>query len=52
MKLVIAAIYTSYTTSIVDDTGIEQHDAYTAIPRGEKLMVEFQRCPRLAMKGS
>ncbi|MCJ1342656.1 hypothetical protein MMC31_000843 [Peltigera leucophlebia] len=45
MKLVIAAIYTSYTTSIVDDTGIEQQDAYTALPRGEKLILEFRRCP-------
>lgn len=45
MKLLIAAIYTSYTTSIIDDTGIEQQDAYTALPRGEKLMLEFQRWP-------
>ncbi len=43
MKLIIAAIYTSYTTHIVDDAGIEQMDAYTATPRAERLILEFQR---------
>ena len=43
MKLVIAAIYTNYTTHIVDDTGIEQIDAYVAGPRANKLILRFER---------
>ncbi|KAF2841848.1 cytochrome P450 monooxygenase-like protein [Patellaria atrata CBS 101060] len=41
MKHILAAIYTNYTTSIVDDEGIEQADLYTAPPRGNKLIVKF-----------
>ncbi len=41
MKLIIAAIYTNFTTHIVDDEGIEQVDAYTAGPRGNKLVLSF-----------
>jgi hypothetical protein len=43
MKLLVAAIYTNYTTKIVDDDGIEQIDSYTAGPRGEKLILRFER---------
>ena len=43
MKLIIAAIYTNFSTHIVDDVGIEQEDAYTAGPRGNKLMLRFER---------
>ncbi len=43
MKLVTAAIYTNYTTHIVDDEGIEQVDAYTAHPRANKLILKFER---------
>ena len=43
MKLVIAAVYTNYTTRVVDDARIEQQDAYTAMPRGMKLLLSFQR---------
>ena len=43
MKLIIAAIYTNFSTHIVDDAGIEQEDAYTAGPRGNKLMLRFER---------
>ncbi|KAF2753970.1 cytochrome P450 [Pseudovirgaria hyperparasitica] len=42
MKFIIAAIYTSYRTHIIDDTGIEQEDAYTARPRGQKLMIKLE----------
>lgn len=42
MKLIIAAIYTNFTTHIVDDAGIEQEDAYTAGPRENKLMLRFE----------
>ena len=43
MKLIVAAIYTNFTTHIVDDEGIEQVDAYTAGPRGNKLVLRFER---------
>ncbi|KAF1984187.1 cytochrome P450 monooxygenase [Aulographum hederae CBS 113979] len=42
MKMIVAAIYTCFTTSIVDDEGIEQCDLYTAPPRGNKLMVKLE----------
>ena len=42
MKLITAAIYTNFTTHIVDDTGIEQADAYTAPPKSNKLMLRFE----------
>ena len=41
MKLVIAAIYTNYTTEIVDDEGIEQADTYISRPIGNKLILRF-----------
>ena len=43
MNLLVAAIYTNYTTTIVDDHGIEQADAYTAGPVGNKLFLRFER---------
>lgn len=42
LKLVIATIYTNYTTEIVDDEGIEQMDSYVAGPVGEKLILRFK----------
>ncbi|KAJ5826557.1 hypothetical protein N7447_003320 [Penicillium robsamsonii] len=41
IKLVMAAVYSNYTTSIVDDEGIEQDYAFIALPRGRKLMLRF-----------
>lgn len=41
MKYIIAALYSSYSTAIIDDTGIEQSDAYTAPPKGDKLMIRL-----------
>lgn len=41
IKLVIAAIYTQYTTSIVDDEGIEQSDSYNSGPVGHRLILRF-----------
>jgi cytochrome P450 len=41
IKYVLAAIYTNFTTHIVDDTGIEQMDTYTAPPKGGKLVVRL-----------
>ncbi|KAL8777931.1 MAG: hypothetical protein Q9213_007644 [Squamulea squamosa] len=43
LKYVMAAVYTNFTTSIVDDTGIEQADAYTAGPIGNQLTLKFAR---------
>ena len=42
LRLVAAAIYTNFTTTIIDDTGIEQMDSFVADPKGEKLVVKFQ----------
>ncbi|RLL94377.1 hypothetical protein CFD26_101772 [Aspergillus turcosus] len=41
IKLVMAAVYTNYTTSIVDDEGIEQDHAFISLPKGRKLMLSF-----------
>tara|TARA_R110002003_G_scaffold70_12_gene6406 strand:+ start:14177 stop:14317 length:141 start_codon:yes stop_codon:yes gene_type:complete len=43
MKYIIAALYSNFSTSIVDDTGIEQIDSYTAPPKSDKLMVKLER---------
>ncbi|KAF7592319.1 hypothetical protein BBP40_000375 [Aspergillus hancockii] len=41
IKLVMAAVYTNFTTSIVDDEGIEQDHAFISLPTGRKLMLKF-----------
>lgn len=46
MKLVVAAIYTNYTTYVIDDEGIEQLDSMVARPTGEKLILGFNRLQR------
>lgn len=44
MKYIIAAIYSSYETSVISDDGIEQSDAYTAPPvSADPLIVTFRR---------
>ncbi|KAM5456637.1 hypothetical protein MaudCBS49596_000878 [Microsporum audouinii] len=43
IKLVVAAIYTNYTTSVVEDNGMEPIDAYTTRPTGNKLILKFGR---------
>ncbi|KAI5866361.1 cytochrome P450 [Durotheca rogersii] len=43
MKLIVAAIYSNYVSRVVDDTGIEQTDAYTGHPRGNALYLAFER---------
>lgn len=43
MKLVVAAIYTNYITSVVDDEGIEQGDGYSTGPKGNRLVLHFER---------
>lgn len=42
MKHIIAAIYTNFTSDVVDDEGIEQGDSYTARPVSEQLMLSFK----------
>lgn len=41
LKLLIAAVYTNFTTSIVDDEGIEPIDSFIAGPAGNKLFLQF-----------
>lgn len=41
MKSAIAAIYTNFTTTIVDAEGIEQGEGFTAGPIGNKLVLQF-----------
>ncbi|KAL2841563.1 cytochrome P450 [Aspergillus pseudoustus] len=42
IKLVMTAVYTNYTTSIVDDEGIEQDlEEFISLPKGRKLMLKF-----------
>ncbi|KAL2135097.1 hypothetical protein VTI74DRAFT_9807 [Chaetomium olivicolor] len=44
MKLIIAAIYSNYTTHIVDDEGMEnQSDGYTGRPENERLFLRFEK---------
>ena len=43
LKIIVGAIYTNYTTKIVDAQDIEQTDEYTSGPKGNKLILEFQR---------
>ncbi|KAJ5219237.1 uncharacterized protein N7498_001336 [Penicillium cinerascens] len=40
-KLVAAAVYTNFRTTIVNDEGIEAIDAYTVHPKAEKLILQF-----------
>lgn len=44
MKLIVAAIYSNYTSHIVDDDGMEnQSDGYTGRPENERLFLRFER---------
>ncbi|KAL3423785.1 cytochrome P450 3A12 [Phlyctema vagabunda] len=43
IKLVIAAVYSNFTTHIVDDEGIEQLDGYTCGPVSNKLILRFEK---------
>jgi hypothetical protein len=42
IKLLVSAIYTNWTTEIVNDEGIEEIDAYTTKPRRNRLDLKFQ----------
>ncbi|PFH57096.1 hypothetical protein XA68_15514 [Ophiocordyceps unilateralis] len=41
MKQIVALIYSNFRTSIVDDSGMEQTDAYSARPKGDRLMLKL-----------
>ncbi|MCJ1382507.1 hypothetical protein MMC17_005620 [Xylographa soralifera] len=41
LKLAMVAIYTNFDTRIVDDTGIEQVDAFLAGPASDRLILSF-----------
>ncbi|CAG8904919.1 unnamed protein product [Penicillium salamii] len=41
IKLVMAAVYSNYTTVIIDDEGIEQDYAFISLPCGRKLILKF-----------
>ncbi|KAL8826594.1 MAG: hypothetical protein Q9170_007341 [Blastenia crenularia] len=43
MKTIVASVYSNFRTRIVDDRGIEQIDAYTAGPRGKRLVLVFEK---------
>lgn len=38
----VAAIYTNFRTSVVSHDDMEEIDAYTVKPRGEKLILKFE----------
>ncbi|KAK4443578.1 cytochrome P450 [Podospora aff. communis PSN243] len=44
MKLIVAAIYSNYTTHIVDDEGMaQQSDGYTGRPKNERLYLRLEK---------
>lgn len=44
LKLIIAAIYSNYTSHIVDDDGMQnQSDGYTGRPEKEQLYLRFEK---------
>ncbi|EER41867.1 cytochrome P450 monooxygenase [Histoplasma capsulatum H143] len=43
IKLVVAAIYSNFTSKIIDDDGIEPIDAYTVRPSNNRLVLKFER---------
>ena len=42
MKFILAAIYTNWRTTIVEDDHIEQRDLYTAPPTSNKLIIKLE----------
>jgi len=43
LKFVAAAIYTNYTTKIIDDMDMEHLGGYFSGPKGQKLILQFER---------
>ncbi|CZT11795.1 related to pisatin demethylase cytochrome P450 [Rhynchosporium agropyri] len=46
IKLVTAAVYSNFRTSIVDDEGMEQEDGYTCGPKSNRLFMSFEKVKR------
>ncbi|KAI0178617.1 cytochrome P450 [Hypoxylon sp. FL1284] len=42
MKFIVAAIYSNYTSHVIDDRGAEQTDAYTGRPKGNSLYLRYE----------
>lgn len=42
MKYIVAAIYSNFTSHIVDDAGMEQTDGYTSRPASDRLILRFE----------
>ena len=42
MKLIAAAIYTNYTTSLVEMGDMEDADGFVGRPKGNKLVLSFK----------
>jgi cytochrome P450 len=42
IKLLVASIYSNWTTEVADDEGIEEVDAYTTRPTSNRLMLRFK----------
>ena len=42
MKLIIAAVYTNYTTTIAEESDMRQADGFVGWPLGNKLILSFQ----------
>lgn len=42
MKTILAVLYVNFTTTIVDDSGIEQTDGYSACPKADQLFLRFR----------
>lgn len=47
MKLIIATIYSRFSTSIVEDDGMAERDRFFAQPEGEKLVVRFSNAEQI-----
>ena len=45
MKYVVAAIYTNFTSEVVDAQGLELMDGWLSGPKVGKLMLKFQAVP-------
>ena len=43
MKLVVATIYSNFTTEVLHHEGMKQADTYIAGPVGEKCVLRFRR---------
>ncbi len=43
MKLLVATVYTNFTSSVVDDEGIEQIDGLVGGPKSNRLVLKFER---------